>query len=112
MQFYKNCANQKNWWRLAPKIRRLAPGGTKLLPGGYGCAKSTKNNVFCESTHHAPLVWRLAANSVLPSGSCSSKNPATLPLRLRTSTSPTIPIYFSFDSILTTQRFRITIHPI
>jgi len=56
MQFYENCANQKNWWRLAPRIRRLVPGGTKIPPGGYCYAKSTKNNIFRESTHHVPLV--------------------------------------------------------
>jgi len=49
--------------------------GTKIPPGGYCYAKSTKNSVFHESTHHAPLVWRLAANMVPPSGSCSSRNP-------------------------------------
>ena len=77
-QFHENCTNQKNWWRLAPRIRRLAPGGTKLPPGGtklpldgYCCAKSMKNNIFRESTHHAPLVWRLAANWVPPGGSCT-----------------------------------------
>jgi len=46
MQFYENCMNQKNWWRLTPRIRRLAPGGTKLLPDGYCCAKSTKTTFF------------------------------------------------------------------
>ena len=71
MQFYENCANQKNWWRLVPRIRQLAPGGTKIPLGNYCYVKSTKNNVFRESTHHAPLVWRLAANMVPPGGSCT-----------------------------------------
>jgi len=70
MQFYKNYANQKNWWCLAPRTRRLAPGKTKLPPSGYCCTRSMKNSIFRESTHHTPLVWRLAANGVPSGGSC------------------------------------------
>ena len=53
MQFYENCANQKNWWRLAPRIRRLAPGG-------YCYAKCTKNSIFVNqhTTHLWCGAWR------------------------------------------------------
>jgi len=64
------------------KLRRLeksvAPGGMKLAPGGSCSTKSTKNNVFCESEHHASLVWRLAVTNVPPGGSCCSRNPNIL----------------------------------
>jgi len=75
----------EKWWRPAPKIRKVAPGGTILLPGGSCSAKNMKNNVFRESEYYTSLVWRLAANWVLLGGSCNFRNPAALPLRLRTS---------------------------
>jgi len=74
--------------------------------------KVQKKTFFVNRTPCTSLVWRLAANWVSLDGSCSFRNPTTLPLHLRTSTSPTILISFNFDSMLTTQRFRITIHPI
>jgi len=122
MHFYKNCANQKNWWRLVPRIRRLAPDGTKPPPGGtkpppsdYCCVKSMKNNIFRESKHHAPLMWRLAANWVSPSGCYSSKNPEIsstptnliptptilIPLDLRSNRLPShVYIHYSFIRLL------------
>jgi len=48
MQFYENCTNKKNWWRLAPRIRKVAPGETKIPPGGICCTKSMKNIIFCD----------------------------------------------------------------
>jgi len=54
----------EKWWRLAPRIRKVAPGGT-ILPSGSSCsAKNMKNNIFRESKHHTSLVWHLAAKLV------------------------------------------------
>jgi len=57
---------------------------------------NTKNNVFRESEHHTSLVWCLAAKWVPPGGSSSSKNPAALPLCLRTSVFSQFPLACEF----------------
>jgi len=110
MQFYENCTNQKNWWRLAPKIRSLVPSRIELAPGGSCSAKNTKNSVFCESEHHTSLVWRLAANWVPPGGSCSSKNPKIPLAPTNLNHSPSLWFHSSYDSKGCTHMFRFMIH--
>jgi len=81
MQFYKNCMNQKNWWRLAP---RSEEGGAwrnyaSIAPPGDSCfVKNNKNNVFRESRHHTSLVSRMAVTNLPPGGSCCFRNPNIL----------------------------------
>ena len=83
-------------WCLAPKIRKVAPGGTILLPGGSCFAKNMKNNVFPESDHHTSLVWCLTAKWVPPSGSCCSRNPEISSTPANLIPTPTILIPFDF----------------
>jgi len=86
----------KKWWRLAPKMRKAAPSGTILPPGGSYSVKDTKNNIFRESKHHTSLVWRLVAKWVPLGGSSSSRNPAPLPLCLQTSVFSQFPLACEF----------------
>jgi len=60
MQFYKNCANQKNWWRLAPRISSLAPGSTNPMLGSSYSSKIWKTTSFV-NRNTMPLwygAWR------------------------------------------------------
>jgi len=54
MQFYENYANQKKWWRLAPKSEDVAPGGTKIPLGGSCARKVRKTTFFVNRTPRAP----------------------------------------------------------
>jgi len=74
----------------------MAPGGMKLALGGSCSMKSTKNNVFRESEHHASLVWRLAANGLSPGGSYCSRKPEILLAPTNLIPTPTILIPFDF----------------
>jgi len=91
----------EKWWRLAPRSKDVAPGGTELPPGGFCFAKNTKNNVFRESEQHASLVWCLAAKWVPPGGSCCSKNPEILPLHLRSPQHSLVFLHCKFHQNLT-----------
>jgi len=83
---------------VAPSAKNQELGSWQYKPsfGRFLFRENTKNKIFRESEHHASLVWRLAANWVPLGGSCSSKNPAALPLRLRTSVFPSFPWHADF----------------
>jgi len=58
MQFYQNCANQKNGGAKRPVVRNLALGGTKPALDGSCRAKSTKKQRFFMKRTPTRIAWR------------------------------------------------------
>jgi len=58
----KTAQTRKKWWRLAPRSEEGGAWWDYSTVGRFLFRENTKNSVFCESEHHASLVWRLVAN--------------------------------------------------
>jgi len=86
----------EKWWRLAPIYQKPSAWRYKTNAGRFLFCENTKNNIFRESEYHASMVWRLAADWVLPGGSCSSRNPAVLPAPANPINSNCYDFFFQF----------------